>query len=131
MRCWCCVCVALLIALPAAASPECMTKSEARQAHPRTHIFWHGTRHCWDDRRKGDGIHPERRAKPAAPKPAAAEPVALPVVALEPDEAADMEPTDAVPYALPLPMVAYPLVRSRFPPPLPPKTPNVFELRWP
>jgi hypothetical protein len=121
VRCICCVCVALSIAVPAAASPECMTKSEARQAHPRTHIFWHGSRRCWDDRRKGDGIHPERRTKAAAP-------VELPVVAL--DEAADMEPTDAVPYALPLPMVAYPL-RAPFPPPLPPTTSNVFELRWP
>lgn len=125
MRCICCVCVALSIAVPAAASPECMTKSEARQAHPRAHLFWHGSRRCWDDRRKGDGI--QRAKKSAAPKPAA-EPVELPLVAL--DDAADMEPTDAVPYALPLPMVAYPL-RAPFPPPLPPKTPNLFELRWP
>lgn len=45
-----------LFATAAHASPECMTKSEARAAHPTAHLYWHGEQHCWDN-------HPSARRK--------------------------------------------------------------------
>jgi hypothetical protein len=43
--------VLLLIAIiAAAAAPACMTQAEARAQFPRTHLYWHGRHHCWDDR---------------------------------------------------------------------------------
>jgi len=33
------------------ASPSCLTKSEARRHWPNAHLWWHGTRHCWDNQR--------------------------------------------------------------------------------
>jgi hypothetical protein len=47
-------CVALaatcLIAavIPAQASGGCLTKGEARQRFPASHLYWHGKDHCWD-----------------------------------------------------------------------------------
>lgn len=38
-------------AFPAAASPSCMTKSEAREQYRTSHLYWHSEHHCWDDRR--------------------------------------------------------------------------------
>lgn len=39
----------LVIATRAHASPNCMSKAEARAAFPKSHLFWHSTRHCWDN----------------------------------------------------------------------------------
>lgn len=48
------------ITVPAAGSPSCMTKDEARKAFPGDHIYWHGPQRCWDN---NGG---RRRQKPAA-----------------------------------------------------------------
>jgi hypothetical protein len=46
----------------AAASPICLTKSEARKLWPRQHIYWYSKDHCWSNRRGGPprGIKIER-----------------------------------------------------------------------
>jgi hypothetical protein len=57
-------------ALPAAASPACMTQEEARKAFPHDHIYWQTPKHCWDN------IARHRQPEPAADTnaaPAAAE----------------------------------------------------------
>jgi hypothetical protein len=46
----------------AAASPDCMTLSEARHLYPDKHLWWKGN-HCWTDTR-GERRHAER-TKPA------------------------------------------------------------------
>ena len=38
-----------LIAPDVQASPECMTKQEARAKWPTKPIYWHGSNHCWND----------------------------------------------------------------------------------
>jgi hypothetical protein len=38
-----------LIALDVQASPECMTKQEARAKWPSKPIYWHGSSRCWND----------------------------------------------------------------------------------
>jgi hypothetical protein len=37
-----------LAALPAHASKSCMTMAEARQQFKTSHLYWHGSGHCWD-----------------------------------------------------------------------------------
>ena len=27
---------------------DCMTLAAARSIHPRSHLYWHGSHHCWD-----------------------------------------------------------------------------------
>ena len=39
---------ALVAATPASASKSCMTMAEARQQFSTTHLYWHGSGHCWD-----------------------------------------------------------------------------------
>ena len=29
-------------------SSACMTESEARAKLPESHLYWHGSEHCWD-----------------------------------------------------------------------------------
>ena len=72
--------VALLITcVPVPASEVCLTKKEARQLWPRSHIFWYSSRHCWSNRRgppRGikidpvSAVHAEAKApaNPAGPK---------------------------------------------------------------
>lgn len=48
------------IAVPAVASPDCMTQNEARKAFPGDHIYWHGPKRCWDN------VGKSRSQKPAA-----------------------------------------------------------------
>ena len=38
-----------LIAPDVQASPECMTKQEARAKWPAKPIYWHGSNRCWND----------------------------------------------------------------------------------
>ena len=38
-----------LIAPDVQASPECMTKQEARAKWPTKPIYWHGSSRCWND----------------------------------------------------------------------------------
>ncbi len=37
-----------LAAMPAHASKSCMTMAEARQQFATSHLYWHGSGHCWD-----------------------------------------------------------------------------------
>jgi hypothetical protein len=37
-----------LAALPAHASKSCMTMAEARAQFRTSHLYWHGSGHCWD-----------------------------------------------------------------------------------
>jgi hypothetical protein len=39
---------ALVATTPAYASKFCMTMSEARQQLSTSHLYWHGSGHCWD-----------------------------------------------------------------------------------
>jgi hypothetical protein len=43
----------LILSFAAVGSPSCMTKREARAHYPRAHLYWHGSAHCWDNRRGG------------------------------------------------------------------------------
>jgi len=38
----------LLAASPAHASKSCMTMAEARAQFATSHLYWHGSNHCWD-----------------------------------------------------------------------------------
>jgi hypothetical protein len=38
----------LVAATPAHASKSCMSMAEARQQFSTTHLYWHGSGHCWD-----------------------------------------------------------------------------------
>jgi hypothetical protein len=60
---------------------ECMTLAAARSLHPRSHLYWHGTHHCWDATppgargaraRSSKPEHVVRPTKPAAEFAAAA-----------------------------------------------------------
>jgi hypothetical protein len=42
-----------LIAPAVQASPECMTKQEARAKWPTKPIYWHGSSRCWNDQPLG------------------------------------------------------------------------------
>jgi len=48
--------IALMSGTKLNASPSCLTKSEARENWPRSHLYWHGQSHCWDNRH-GGGRH--------------------------------------------------------------------------
>jgi hypothetical protein len=84
-------------AIPASASPACMTKDEAAKAFPREHIYWHGPQHCWDN----DG-HKHSQQSAASAKAAAAA-VKLPQadkpkepVVAKPSEAAAAQPGEPI-----------------------------------
>ena len=57
--------VALLLSSPAMASPQCLTKAEARERYNSKHLYWHTDERCWDDHRHNDRDWP--LAKPAQP----------------------------------------------------------------
>src|SRR5215813_3074205 len=38
----------LLAASPSHASKSCMTMAEARAQFATSHLWWHGSNHCWD-----------------------------------------------------------------------------------
>jgi hypothetical protein len=43
---------------------DCMSLATARGLHPRSHLYWHGTHHCWDATPPGaHGAH-ARSSKP-------------------------------------------------------------------
>lgn len=42
------VLVVLMAASPSHASKSCMTMAEARAQFATSHLYWHGTNHCWD-----------------------------------------------------------------------------------
>lgn len=42
--------LASILVAPAQGGPGCLTKREARALHPKAHLYWHGSRRCWDDR---------------------------------------------------------------------------------
>ena len=52
---------------------DCMTLAAARSIHPRSHLYWHGARHCWDATPPGAHGARARSSKPEhvahAPKP--------------------------------------------------------------
>ena len=55
--------VALPLAEERPTAMACMTKEQARATFRTSHLYWHTTRHCWDDRPVGS------RRYAAAPKP--------------------------------------------------------------
>ena len=58
---------ALVAATPASASKSCMTMAEARQQFSTTHLYWHGSGHCWDTtapRHRLTRIKPSEDQKP-------------------------------------------------------------------
>jgi hypothetical protein len=38
----------VMVTTPSHASKSCMTQAEARAQFPTTHLYWHGSGHCWD-----------------------------------------------------------------------------------
>src|SRR5262249_55411373 len=38
----------VMVTTPSHASKSCMTQAEARAQFPTTHLYWHGSDHCWD-----------------------------------------------------------------------------------
>jgi hypothetical protein len=52
---------------------DCMTLAAARSIHPRSHLYWHGSHHCWDATPPGARGARVRSSKPEhvvrAPKP--------------------------------------------------------------
>jgi type II secretory pathway component HofQ len=60
----------VLVSSPALASPSCMTQSEARAKFATSHLYWHGTGHCWDatppSRQRLAQRNKTRGARPAA-----------------------------------------------------------------
>jgi hypothetical protein len=38
----------VMVTTPSHASKSCMTQGEARAQFPTTHLYWHGSNHCWD-----------------------------------------------------------------------------------
>jgi hypothetical protein len=70
----------LLLSTAADASRSCMTKREARRAFPSSHVYWYGSRHCWNvapGRRHHARAHAHTYQRPPSPPP-------IPVLAAEP-----------------------------------------------
>ena len=38
----------VVVSTPSQASRSCMTQAEARQQFATSHLYWHGSGHCWD-----------------------------------------------------------------------------------
>jgi hypothetical protein len=38
----------VMVTTPSHASKSCMTQAEARAQFPTSHLYWHGSGHCWD-----------------------------------------------------------------------------------
>ena len=38
----------VVVSTPSQASKSCMTQAEARQQFATSHLYWHGSGHCWD-----------------------------------------------------------------------------------
>jgi len=38
----------VVVSTPSQASRSCMTQAEARQQSATSHLYWHGSGHCWD-----------------------------------------------------------------------------------
>jgi hypothetical protein len=77
--------------VPARASPACLTLAEARAAYPGKHLYWHGARHCWDDRGPGHAAV-SKPVGPALP-PAQINDAPAPTI-LYPTLVMDMDPPD-------------------------------------
>jgi hypothetical protein len=43
-------CILIRQAYGADVDKSCMTKAQAQAAHPGKWLYWHGPRHCWDDK---------------------------------------------------------------------------------
>ena len=43
--------LALLLATPAVPATLCLSKKEARELWPRSHLYWYSRDHCWSNRR--------------------------------------------------------------------------------
>ena len=53
-------------------SPTCMTQSEARAKFAKaTHLYMHGSEHCWNDSALAPAHSPRRSARAAVPAPSA------------------------------------------------------------
>jgi hypothetical protein len=44
----CAAAIVVLVAVPSHASKSCMTQAEARAQFATSHLYWHGSGHCWD-----------------------------------------------------------------------------------
>jgi hypothetical protein len=66
----------VVVSTPSQASKSCMTQAEARQQFATSHLYWHGSGHCWDamtpSRRVVHRVH--REAQRDAPEPNNPEP---------------------------------------------------------
>ena len=43
--------LAVILATPALPADVCLSKKEARQLWPRSHLYWYSKDHCWSNRR--------------------------------------------------------------------------------
>lgn len=62
----CLAVAAVIVALigHALSAPSCLTKSEARKAWPRAHLYWHTSDRCWDNQRGGNRYPPRQHRDP-------------------------------------------------------------------
>jgi hypothetical protein len=44
----CAAVIVVMVAVPSHASKSCMTQAEARAVFATSHLYWHGSGHCWD-----------------------------------------------------------------------------------
>ena len=78
----------LLVVTRAHGSAACMTKAEARSHWPRSHIWWHGPNHCWDNNASRNIRYNGHRIMPDA----------LPIHAMAKQISIDANGDDLTPY---------------------------------
>jgi hypothetical protein len=42
-------------------TPPCLSKAQARAEHPKAHLYWHGSDHCWDNQQRRHRDPPDAR----------------------------------------------------------------------
>jgi hypothetical protein len=55
--------------LALAVTSDCMTESQARAKFPRSHLYWHGPDHCWDNNPSNQGRVAKTNFPIPAPRP--------------------------------------------------------------
>jgi hypothetical protein len=124
--------VMLMAATPSAASPSCMSRTEARRHFGSSHLYWHGGDHCWDAtpprlHYRMAGVQPaitqpkwrEQMAEMLAGDEPVPKPMQAPAPAPPQDGQANIEPSQSAIAArwVDIPQVTSPLVVERKPEP--------------
>lgn len=80
--------VACCVTVSSAADASCLTRHQARRAHPAAHLYWHGAGHCWNATRvvRHSVRREAKREEPPPPPPL------LPQARPQPTEAPTLTP---------------------------------------